>query len=385
MDVNINNLEPGMVLAETIYIANYKIPLICTGEVLTENIIEKLKKINSLKSVRVLNKEFADKIFKNTVDSDIRDMAVSALRSRDIDLAIKSASIISSKVLSSNEYSYNILKYLLNATSKDDATINIVEFSCAFAKIYNEYNDDRKFDIDVNDIAMSAILHNAGSYFRESIGEIKKLPVVNLSPEKFPKYSAKAFQVDSDEDYSYSYEPLYAYSLIKDNYNLSNNSKVTVLIQCETEKGNGHLGYDLSKVDNKSKVMAQIIQLAVLYERLLETVIKDENKKPGDVITGIRNAAATGIINKELTELIIKHMPFYSKGVKVMLSNASIGEVVDYTDDPDRPIIRINSDIEILDSDTNSFDVDLSKNKNLEIVKIYDYGLKKENETEKRL
>lgn len=382
MNVGIESLRKGMILAEDVYIDSSPIPLLTKGEELDERKISHLAHFTELNQVQIVLSKVNE-----TIPHTLKENAIMALKARDTELTIGCAKRIASTMESNNEYSYDLVKYVVENLDLDEMTLDICEFAVAFGKIYNE-QAKAEDKINLDDLAIAALLHNAGAYFRSHMDEIDDLPLVSLSKKMFPKFTPKIFDVKNKNDYSVLNEPVYAYALLRDVGNISHNSKVGILLQCETDDGKGPLGLPLSTTKHPGKTIAQIICIAGLYERLLIAASKDPNRKPSDVLIGIKTAAEGNKINKDLAKLFLEKMSLYSVGVEVVLNDGTLAEVIENTKDPEYPVVKVTSKkhgINSIYDDGAILDLVLYK-ENLYITGIYGFGLEnqKDDEVKKR-
>lgn len=376
MNIGIENLREGMILGKDVYVGNSHVPLLTKGEELDERKISYLSNIPDLEDVYIsLSK------VNETIPHDLKENAIMALKTRDTELTIGCAKRIASTMESNNEYSYDLVKYVVENFDLDEMTLDICEFAVAFGKIYNEQAklEDK---INLDDLAIAALLHNVGAYFRTHMDEIDNLPLVSLSKKMFPNFTSKIFDIKKKSEYSVLNEPVYAYSLLRDVGNISHNSKVGILLQCETDDGKGPLGLPLSSTNHPGKTIAQIICISGLYERLLLAASKDPTRKPSDVLIGMRTAADSNKINQDLTNLFLEKMPLYSIGIEVVLNDGTIAEVIENTKDTEFPVVKVNSrkyGINSIYDDGAILDLVLYK-ENIYITGIYSFGLEKQKD-----
>ena len=376
MNIGIENLREGMILGKDVYVGNSHVPLLTEGEELDERKINHLSNIPNLEEVYISITNV-----KETIPHDLKENAIFALKTRNTELTIGYAKRIASTMETSHEYSYDLLKYVVKDLNLEGMTLDICEFAVAFGKIYNEQAspEDR---INLDDLAIAALLHNVGAYFRTHIDEIIDLPIPPFNPKMFPKFSSKIFDVQNKNEYSILNEPVYAYALLRDVVNISNNAKAAILIQCETEDGKGPLGFIPSSTNSIWKKMGPIICIASLYERFLIAVGKDPTRKPSDVLVGIKMAAESNKINKELAQLFIEKMPLYSIGVEVVLNDGTIAEVIENTKNPEYPVVKVTSrkhGVNSIHNDGAILDLFLYK-ENIYIDKIFGFGLEKQKD-----
>ena len=197
MNIGIENLREGMILGKDVYVGNSHVPLLTKGEKLDERKISYLSNIPNLENVYIsLSK------VNETIPHDLKENAIMALKTRDTELTIGYAKRIASTMESNNEYSYDLVKYVVEKLDLDEMTLDICEFAVAFGKIYNEQAKPED-KINLDDLAIAALLHNSAAYLRNNIDELYKLPLIGLSKDTFPKFTPKIFDFDS-KSFEYS-------------------------------------------------------------------------------------------------------------------------------------------------------------------------------------
>lgn len=376
MNIGIELLKEGMILGEDLYVGNSQVPLLTKGEELDE------RKINHLMNIDGLNEIYISLTkVKETIPRNLKENAIMALKTRDTELTVGCAKRIAKTMETNHEYSYDLLKYVVEDLDLEGMTLDICEFAVAFGKIYNEHvSSDKKINLD--ELAIAALLHNAGSYFRTHIDEIGDLPLISFKTAMFPKFTSKIFDIKSKEEYSILNEPVYSYALLRDVGSVPYNAKAAILVQCETIDGKGPLGFVPSSTERIWKDMGQIIFIASLYERFLIAVGKDPSRKPSDVLVGIKMAAESNKINKDLAKLFLEKMPLYSIGVEVVLNDGTLAEVIENTTEPEYPIVKVTSrkhGVNSIHNDGSILDLIFYKD-SIYIDKIYGFGLEKQKD-----
>ena len=197
MNVGIESLKVGMILAEDVYIGSSPIPLLTKGEELDERKISHLAHFTELNQVQIVLSKVNE-----TIPHNLKENALMALKTRDTELTIGYAKRIASTMESNNEYSYDLVKYVVEKLDLDEMTLDICEFAVAFGKIYNEQAKPED-KINLDDLAIAALLHNSAAYLRNNIDELYKLPLIGLSKDTFPKFTPKIFDFDS-KSFEYS-------------------------------------------------------------------------------------------------------------------------------------------------------------------------------------
>ena len=96
---------------------------------------------------------------------------------------------------------------------------------------------------------------------------------------------------------------------------------------------------------------SKIIHLCCIYDDLLKKAIVS-NQPLENVVSALELYSLNGMLDKELTDLFIKHVPLYSVGIKVKLSDDKIAIVKEtFTERINnyKPIVQIIPTKEIID------------------------------------
>lgn len=362
MTVSIDNARQGMVTEQNVYKNDTdRVPLLFGGTVLNVKLIENLKRlgINSI-----------DVIFENdieeTISTTLKKVSAQSLKNFNMKDTILNAEEIVNKILNTKYISYSLIKYLYQNDDIYEQAVNVCEYAVAIGKGYNESRSiqDR---INLNDLALAALLHNIGKMCANKEILSKMVPI-RIDRNKF-----KGFDSDCFAKYNQNMHIIYAYSFLKDNPLISQSVRTAILFSQENEKGTGTLQASPEFTSRKepSMVMAKIIHIAAMYNELLARVIKktgkDRKESPNNVIDILEYARKNNLISNELTNIFFRTIPLYSIGTRVVLTDGSLATVVDINETSlDKPCVQL---------DSTGMMLDLSGITNVSVSCLSDYDL----------
>lgn len=358
MNFDINNVKPGMVLDKPIIGLNTT--MLNTGMVLTTTIIKRLKKLG-IKTINIslpYNKSsyyIYNQNVETTIDKDLINKTRNALVNFDIKNILDNSKNIVSTIINSQDFKYDLSEYKKN----DDIfshSIRVASFSIILAKIYNEYlnniipdsNARQKYMIDLNTISTAALLHDIGKICKND----EMLKKITDIPDNLKSHFKGIMDTPLDK-YDDNFYSIYSYSLLNEKQDIIPDIKLMILLSGETENEKGPLKAPISYTQNRYNFVfgAKIIHLCDMYDRALKNCIEN-NESLENVIAKLSQEAMTGGVNKELENLFINNVPFYSVGTKVKLSNGSYAIVKESfvgRYDTYRPIVLTKPDYKEID------------------------------------
>ncbi len=356
MKLCIKRVKTGMVLSEAVYGASKVYPLIPAGEVLTEEFINKLKR-NGIDYVQIR----FQKELNETLSDDLQDSLAESLMKFEVKDIIDNAKQMVTSILNTKYLSFSLSKYYIEAEEKTDIfkhSVNVAAFAVAIGKVYNQSLNTESAKVNLDTLAVSAMMHDIGKLCRDE-AIFKDIDKVALRKDIFPNYSDDVY-LSFDEHNS----PIYGYAMLNNLSNLSSVVKLSVLLQGENELGEGILGVNsnfMQNNHNSSVVISKIINVADWYERLIEVIIK-LGMSPSNVIEMMNQQKVTGRVSKTFTDILLKSVPIYSVGCLVVLSNGKIAKVTALNDYAlDKPVVT--------DVETNEV-YDLLNIRNVTITKV---------------
>ena len=128
---------------------------------------------------------------------------------------------------------------------------------------------------------------------------------------------------------------------------------MSVLLSTENEMETGPLKAQKKLMTSKQSFItsAKIIRLCSIYDDILKQTI-DKNESLENISAQLETYSVNGILSKELTDLFIKHVPLYSVGIKVHLSDGRTAQVIEtFTEKVNnyKPKVKVLKTGEIID------------------------------------
>ena len=362
MTIAVDKLRPGMVVAENIYInENSSVPMVFANIPLTELTIRQLKE----KGKQFIKVKFKKDV-EETVNDEIQEIAMQSVRNFDVKGTLKVAQDIVGKILGAKYLSYDLSKYSMQNQDIYQRVVDICCFATALGKIYNSKRETDMVQVDLNNLAVAALLHKLGTIYENEDNLKRAKWDAYLDTSKFQKYDKDSF-VKYDPDLV----PLYSFSILKDNPGIDSTVKLAILVSEEDLLEEGPLGVTKDFMNTRSNqgiVMGKILKICNYYESLLTKVINN-HMSPSNVIEIMGLVAKNGKLDNRLTNLFLSYVPLYPLGVTVELSNKKVGKVVEINEELlDKPTVFVEDD--------GSY-VNLAKELNVTITDICDYDLDK--------
>lgn len=388
MYIGIDYLKEGMIVNETVFLG--KAALISSGMVLTEQLIERLKKHkdllehNTLK-VSITNLpiqkqqeirkeiEWNQNSVETTIDINIKNEIKETLKStiqsnsKPIELVQKCATTIT------NSLYWNQFK-IINEKTKEKAwvpnleydledyeeqndiyehSLRVSQFAVVVAAAYNLKQaqlGNKKETINLEKIATAALLHDYGLRYQDPNA------MKTLSKYKLSNHLIESYNIDSDiltKPYDEKNSPIYSFISLP----LDNTITNMILYSKENDMKNGPLkaSKDDINTSNNIKMASRIINLCNLYDDILKQAINNgingQNMNLENVSAVMDFAATNGLIDKELMDIFYENIPLYSIGTRVQLSDNRYARVIKRTTNKQlssKPTV-ITTDGEIVD------------------------------------
>ena len=341
--MRIEDVKPGFVLASDVYRPDSSVQLLMQGATLTESIIRKLK-ANGVTDVEVQMKVYNESHELNvdfvheTLSNETKAKAKVSLESmnfkqmldstQDFRGLVSSARDIVTAILNTDEFSYSLKDYK-EVNDMFSHSIRVSAFATILAKHYNDTlpsfisdpNTRKKCEINIQSVAVAALLHDIGLICNqeENLKALKEKKDKIFTSAITNKFKG-ALDVPYDK-FSKSYISLYSYALIS-NSDIPADIKMMILLSGEPEDLTGPLKADSSYITSRQNFVyaAKIIKLCSEYDDTLQEVIK-RNLSLENVVARLDFKAETKELNLELEKLFTNHVPLYSKGVVVRLSD----------------------------------------------------------------
>lgn len=347
------DLIAGMILYEdlSLDIDDFSFP---KGHILTSRDIVRIHE-RGIKEVKI---KIGDKY--NTFSSSFNNLVRETISSNDFE-KISKLSIIYEDIITANDILlYDIGSYLNQENYNH--LVNTTNIAVIITKKYNELvnKEDR---ISIKDIALASLLQDIGRNAKEPfiLNRLKNKyeAVINSLCQEYSNIDENIFVI-----YNSKFHPVYSY-LLTLNYDINDDVRKAILLHHEKESGeNSLLGKTFKELGDEtiSINMARILKLADLYDILLAKNTSEKESCPfKDIGKQIDKMVASGFVNALLTNILKTMIPIYQVGMKVLLSDQTIGQVE--ANDPNNygnPIV----------TDLSDNYIDLEK-ENLTIIKHY--------------
>ncbi|MBE6063760.1 MAG: HD domain-containing protein [Clostridium butyricum] len=318
IEVNINNLETGMILAEDI-VYNDKV-ILTKGKRLNKSVIDKINKMLILGSVRVYSEEVNESnkivVMSSKVTEYIRINQV--LNKISELLHDKLQYFLSERSSSMNELSEfhkiiykeleinssHIIKSIIAYGSKTDSiyrhSVNVAVLGAVLGK-WLEFSGE-----EINSIIYAGILSNFGK--------------LKIDYEIIHK---KSRLTDSEYEIMKTY-PKVGYEFLKKNSNINDEVLNTVLTHHEREDGSG---YPLGMYGTQISKFAKIIAIADVFDAINSKREYKEKMMPFEALR-VLEEEAKGKLDKEYCMTFISHIINFYLGEYAVLSNGEMCKII---------------------------------------------------------
>ena len=263
----------------------------------------------------------------------------SVLNSEEIDQdmvakMIEMATSVQKRIESSIFLESDINTVVSGKESVDNHVRNVTIAAIAIATEYNKNQTSEKDKIKMDELALTTMLYKTGSKYKKNP---EKLVII----EKRFNHTNRGYTVreDAHKTYYEDMETVYAHDTIEDKYSNSILKAVKgyILFYKENKFCSGPLKYKC----NDKKIISQILRLCDYYYDELENQI-DKQKAPHEILKNFADMIFKGEFSKELYEIILRKVPIYPRGSKVLLSNGMVATVVvPDKENPSKPIVSL--------------------------------------------
>ena len=318
--VKVDQLEEGNVLEQDIMTRDYQV-LLGKGTVLKKEYIEKLrelgfKEVSIHEELKIPVKEIL--ILRNDMERSFHDKLRNVIEKHtyqhndELQELCQTADAIITEILTEN----NVLEkvYDIKERSADiyEHSISLCTLATLVALKYSLKSDT------VHDMGVACLLHDLGLRYLTS------------------DYRDKNMSEMSELEYTeYKKHPVYAYTSLKNEKWLSNESKNMILMHHEHIDGSGYPLHATS-----IPLTVQIITICDMFDEMISG-IGYRRTKVREAVEFLRTAANQQFPEK-LVENFLNFIAIYPVGTKVKLSTGEEAIVVKQNHAfPDRPIVRI--------------------------------------------
>lgn len=319
----VDQLEEGNVLEQDIMTRDYQV-LLGSGTVLKKEYIEKLKELGIDEvfihdELKIPVKEIL--ILRNDMEKGFHDKIRDVIEKHtyqhndELQELCQTADAIIMEILSENSVLEKVYDIKERSADLYEHSISLCTLVTLLALKYSFRNDT------VHDMGIACLLHDLG--LRYLTLDYKDTNMTEMSEMEFSEYKK---------------HPVYAYTSLKNETWLSNESKNMILMHHEHIDGSGYPLHATS-----IPLTIQIITICDMFDEMISG-IGYKRKKVREAVEFLRTAA-NQLFPQELVENFLNFIAIYPVGTKVKLSTGEEAIVVKQNHAfPDRPIIRIIRD-----------------------------------------
>ncbi|MBD5531804.1 MAG: HD domain-containing protein [Lachnospiraceae bacterium] len=319
----VDQLEEGNVLEQDIMTRDYQV-LLGSGTVLKKEYIEKLKElgINEVfihDELKIPVNEIL--ILRNDMEKGFHDKIRDVIEKHtyqhndELQELCQTADAIIMEILSENSVLEKVYDIKERSADLYEHSISLCTLVTLLALKYSFRNDT------VHDMGIACLLHDLG--LRYLTLDYKDTNMTEMSEMEFSEYKK---------------HPVYAYTSLKNETWLSNESKNMILMHHEHIDGSGYPLHATS-----IPLTIQIITICDMFDEMISG-IGYKRKKVHEAVEFLRTAA-NQLFPQELVDNFLNFIAIYPVGTKVKLSTGEEAIVVKQNHAfPDRPIIRIIRD-----------------------------------------
>lgn len=319
----VDQLEEGNVLDQDIMTRDYQV-LLGSGTVLKKEYIEKLKElgINEVfihDELKIPVKEIL--ILRNDMEKGFHDKIRDVIEKHtyqhndELQELCQTADAIIMEILSENSVLEKVYDIKERSADLYEHSISLCTLVTLLALKYSFRNDT------VHDMGIACLLHDLG--LRYLTLDYIDTNMTEMSEMEFSEYKK---------------HPVYAYTSLKNETWLSNESKNMILMHHEHIDGSGYPLHATS-----IPLTIQIITICDMFDEMISG-IGYKRKKVREAVEFLRTAA-NQLFPQELVDNFLNFIAIYPVGTKVKLSTGEEAIVVKQNHAfPDRPIIRIIRD-----------------------------------------
>lgn len=315
-----SNLTSGMILLEDLYLDSSSDFKLDAGHVLTKRDLVRIEE----RGIKNVNIKIDDNY--NTFNSSFNALVIEVITSNDFERMQKLSEIYEEIIKSTDILQYDLGSYL--NLENYNHLVNTINIAVIVTSKFNDLSPKNK-KIPIKDIALAAIMQDIGRSAKDDyiLSRLKNKyeNVIKELVNEYPNINKEIFTT-----YDSKYHPVYSY-LISLNYDINEDIRKSILFHHEKESGeNSLLGVTLSTLpDDQIYVdMAKILKLADLYDLLIVKNVQDNQDAPfNDLGKQIDKMVSSGFVNAKITNILKNMIPLYQVGMKVLLSDGTIGLV----------------------------------------------------------
>lgn len=312
--VKIDELEPGMVLSNTLYDDNANI-LLRSNKALSKRMIERIKQLNYDGLYIFEENDIASK--KSVISEETRLKALKHLKHINIDECLFIANNIVNEIRENND---TVIIETINLSSFDNYTyehsVNVC-ISSVILGIGLGLSDD-----ELKKLSQAALLHDIGK-------TAVPLDILN-KPEKL-----------TEEEYAeMKHHTEYGYNMLKENEEISSTVRYAVYSHHENEDGTG---YPRQITGDKIHKFAKIVHVADVYDALTAKRAYKDPMNPADALEYLMSQTGK-MFDENIVKTFIGYIALYPVGTKVLLSTGEEATVLENNEKfLSRPVVRTDS------------------------------------------
>lgn len=319
----VDQLEEGNVLEQDIMTRDYQV-LLGSGTVLKKEYIEKLKELGIDEvfihdELKIPVKEIL--ILRNDMEKDFHDKIRDVIEKHtyqhndELQELCQTADAIIMEILTENSVLEKVYDIKERSADLYEHSISLCTLVTLLALKYSFRNDT------VHDMGIACLLHDLG--LRYLTMDYRNTNMTDMSEIEFSEYKK---------------HPVYAYTSLKNERWLSNESKNMILMHHEHIDGSGYPLHATS-----IPLTIQIITICDMFDEMISG-IGYKRKKVHEAVEFLRTAA-NQLFPQQLVDNFLNFIAIYPVGTKVKLSTGEEAIVVKQNHAfPDRPIVRIIRD-----------------------------------------
>lgn len=346
--VSIDNVEPGHVLARSIYTSDGR-TLLNQGVQLTVGMVNQLRRVG-IQMIYIQSKYTDDIKIHDVVQEETRRQAMTNLATavqsiqggKDINVKEISTSIngIIDEVLKNKD----VLLHLSDIRSEDNQLFVHSQNTCMIATLIGVKLGLSQSQL--KDLAMGALLHDIGKVVKDKgTSNDSKLP---------------SFVKEDENNHTWK-----GFNLLRKKHDISVVAAHIPLQHHENIDGSGFpRGIDASEI----QPLAKIVAVANHYDNLVSNINNSNQLMPHEACEVIM-----GLANKHFDQNVVikflQSIAIYPTGTSVQLTNGDVGIIVgQHNGLPARPIVRLINKRD--DEEAEFREIDLAKETTLFIKKI---------------
>jgi HD-GYP domain-containing protein (c-di-GMP phosphodiesterase class II) len=300
-----------MVLAKPIYDNTNRI-LLSSRKKLTAGIIHKLE-LRGFPGLYIEDSLSEGLIIEEAIPIELRNQGVDALRRGDIDGTLDVAKLIVEQILQSSGVSLD----LMDLRNYDDYTYrHCVNVSVISSIIGLQMGLSH---IEMEELACASIFHDLGKVLIET-------DILN----KPSKLTRSEFDIIKEHS-------RHSFNLLKNHWNISSKTRISVLHHHENEDGTG---YPKGLKGDQIPLYSKIIHVADVYDALTS---KRPYKNPYARAEALEYlmGGCDCMFDSKVVHAFKKAVPIYPKGITIKLSDGQECIVIENTSNSLRPIVRL--------------------------------------------